>query len=334
MEILTLQSEVSSALDAPMKKLTYRLQRPGSAVTIEVGARYMHGESKKDVLCVPTQTNCAQACTFCHTTGLRGKVPVTNLSAFELEEIVRRAWIDSGMAEHRDHPLLVSFMGAGEPIANWRSLLTAMCLLLTWASKTYVPIRFGLATMLPKQHLADFSAFTAQIANLHIPLKVHFSMHYTTDAERVKYMPTAADLKTSLDMIEYYREITGNPVEIHYVLIAGSNDTFDDVRGLVAILKESKIPVKFLEYNPVPGDDRRSPDADWIGRIVEYLGDHGIPAEYFDSPGKDIFAACGRFAIDSYLTPDTDASGDQRAPAQQRAYGAGISPCSAMGIID
>jgi 23S rRNA (adenine2503-C2)-methyltransferase len=198
----------------------------------------------------------------------------------------------------------VYFMGAGEPLANWRSLLIVMIWLTAWAGKVGLKIRFGLATMLPKQYLSDFSAFTEAVGSLNIPLKVHFSMHYTTDGERMKYMPTAAPLVTSLGMIENYREATGNPVEIHYTLIAESNDTLTHVHQLISLLKEPKIPVKFLQYNPVPGDKRRSPDTEWTSFIMGELESHGIAAEYFDSPGKDIAAACGMFAVDSYLTPD------------------------------
>jgi 23S rRNA (adenine2503-C2)-methyltransferase len=295
--MLTLQDRIYSQTDRT-QKLTYTLARPTGDTTIEVSA--IDKQDGKVILCLPTQTNCAQACKFCHTTGLAGKVAVTNLTRYEIEKIAREAFLDAGFAGTKG-ALLVSFMGVGEPMANSTELLHAMIMLRGWGVSIRLEVRFGLATMLPRQHVDDFRYFTTLLAGIKLPVKVHLSLHYTSDVRRAEWMPTAAPITQSIYLLEQYRTITGNPVEIHYTLIDGVNDSIRDGSTLKILLSESKIPVKFLKYNPPPGDPNRSPDSDWTKYFQSMLEDNGIPTEWYDSPGADIASACGMFATDVYI---------------------------------
>lgn len=88
--------------------------------------------------------------------------------------------------------------------------------------------RFALATSLPKHcwnKLIDLSMLGKKHGD---KLKVHFSLHYTTDEMRSQYMPHAMDIETSLKTLDLYQQVTGGEVEIHYALMDGINDTIDD----------------------------------------------------------------------------------------------------------
>jgi adenine C2-methylase RlmN of 23S rRNA A2503 and tRNA A37 len=295
--MLTLQSRIHSQKDRT-QKLIYTLTRPSGDTTIEVSA--IDKQDGKVILCLPTQTNCAQACKFCHTTGLAGKVAVTNLTRYEIETITREAFVDAGFTD-TEGDLLVSFMGVGEPMANTTELVHAMLRLRGWGVLIRLNVRFGLATMLPRQHVEDFRSFTTLLAGLKLPVKIHLSLHYTSDVKRLEWMPMASPITQSIYLLEWYRRLTGNPVEIHYTLIDGVNDCVRDGSTLKTLLSESKIPVKLLKYNPAPGDSHRSPDADWTKYFQSMLEDKGIPTEWYDSPGADIASACGMFATDLYI---------------------------------
>lgn len=297
MTTLTLVDVHTSQVDKT-RKFIYSLNRPDGPVTIEVGA-IQKGDGK-DILCVPTQTNCAQACKFCHTTGMAGKVAVTNLSPNEMTMIVMRAWNDAEFHENHQ-PLLVSFMGVGEPATNLFSLIRAMSLMKTWAVKIKLPIRWGMATMLPEKHIEDFARFTTAIGFLRIPLKVHLSLHYPSTKERKEWMPAAAEVPESIAALQGYRKRTGNPIEIHYTLIAGVNDSLMQAHALANLIADDPIVVKLLQYNPMPGDENRSPDPVWTDFFRSQLAEHGIESEYYASPGADIQAACGMFLTDVYI---------------------------------
>lgn len=297
-DILKLEQQIFSTKDRT-QKLIYTLFRKSGAVTVEVGA--IDKQDGKLILCVPTQTNCAQACRFCHTTGLAGKVVVNNLTALEIETIVRDAWRDCGFAAHY-LPLLVSFMGLGEPMANQAELVRAMVALDNWAFLVRLPIRYAFSTMLPHQHLADFAQFMVAVEARKLKVKMHLSLHYTIDEQRKEWMPTASSISVSLSLLNEYHRRTGNAVEIHYTLIGGLNDSTGDMFRLICFLSDAKTPIKFLHYNPVPGDERRAPCGNWTDFFRAELEKYGIPTEWYDSPGADIAASCGMFLTDQYIT--------------------------------
>lgn len=294
---LTLRETQFSKVDRT-QKLIYTLERLTGPVTIEVGA-IQKGDGK-NILCIPTQTNCAQACRFCHTTEMAGKVAVSNLTGEEMREIVRMGWVDASFTGSR-LPLLVSFMGVGEPAANTPSLLRAMMLIQSLMEQFAQKVRFGLATMLPARHLEDFHHFASLVAVSKLPLKVHLSLHYPYTSERKEWMPASASVAESLAELQRYRKVTKNPVEIHYTLIAGVNDTFNRIHELRRLIEADPIPVKFMQYNPLPGDPLRSPDPEWTDFLRSQLENAGIPTEYYASPGADIQAACGMFLADAYI---------------------------------
>ena len=304
MRHLTLVRTLHSKVDKT-RKLIYTLNRDNGPTTIEIGV--IDKGDGKDILCVPTQTNCAQACRFCHTTQMAGKVAVSDLSAAEMSGIVRAAWLDAEIdLAHPNRPLLVSFMGVGEPLAN-RGLVDAMIQMGRWAQDQDTRIRFGLATMLPEKYLGEFTSLTGAVNAFNLPLKVHLSLHYPTTAQRREWMPTSASVGDSLAALAKYHRETRNPVEIHYTLIAGVNDAIDQIYELGKLAAyhggaHNPLPVKFLKLNPLPGDVHHGPDNGWVAILREHIERYwSVKTEYYESPGADIAASCGMFMTDAYI---------------------------------
>lgn len=302
---LTLRETHRSVVDKT-HKLIYTLEREASPntvsrFTIEVGV-IQKGDGK-NILCVPTQTNCAQACKFCHLSALAGKVAVSNLTAQEIHDITAFAWADAPW-EQSELPLLVSFMGAGEPLANLAELHQAMLKIRDGAGDVDIAVRFGLATMMPAAYLNAFEVFTDTVKADRLPLKVHLSLHYVTTEERKHWMPTTAPVYESLRLLREYRRITGNPIEIHYTLIQCVNDALGHIHTLGSLLQGDPIPVKFLHYNPTPGDTHRASEDTWVEFLRSELGKpkYGVTTEYYTAPGTDIGASCGMFLTDAYET--------------------------------
>jgi 23S rRNA (adenine2503-C2)-methyltransferase len=310
---LKLMNVFHSAVDAT-KKLVFRMTRvpPDDQVTgsiqeftIEVGL--IDKNDGKHIICVPTQTNCAQACRFCHTTEMKGKVPAYNLNAEEMLGIVQAAW-KWWKPTGSQHGLLVSFMGVGEPMSNVPNLLQVIQRLLHWVGASIDhdeyprAIRFGVATMLPRYHQGSFERFTRMVEKLKLPVKLHLSLHYTVNDQRLHWMPSAGRIEEAVADLEYYRGLTKNPIEIHYTAIAGVNDTVNDILRLRELLRHSKVPVKFLKYNRLPGDQHQAPEAEWIAFMRSQLEEVGVPTEWYESPGADIAASCGMFMASLYTT--------------------------------
>ena len=215
---------------------------------------YINKDDGKDIICLPSQTMCNLACKFCHTTDYIGKIKNVNL---EKEEILYGVnyIIDNLNLKHNNRVLLISFMGCGEPILNVDNVIQSMTELKKLEESGISYVRFAIATSLPKYKWLNFYKLVDGIKTNDLPVKIHLSLHYTMDILRNEWMPASLDIMSSLAAIDFYRKITKNPVEIHYTLIDGVNDTEQDAILLSTFLKDKDINVKFLFYNEKPSID-------------------------------------------------------------------------------
>jgi 23S rRNA (adenine2503-C2)-methyltransferase len=297
--VITRKSRVESSVDRTVK-LTYTSTRvQSSPVHLEIA--WVDKQDGKVILCVPTQSNCAMACTFCHTTGMSGKVAVSDLTSHEMVTAIQMAYEEQIQSIINPAPVLISFMGCGEPMNNWRNVVMAMSLLRTWAMKVKIPIRFAIATMLPATKIEEFTEFANYVKKLLHNVTVHLSLHFVNDLQRKRWMPAAAPITLSVNLLKWYSERTGNPVEIHYTLIAAENDSLMDAWGIENLLSGTNIPIKVLHFAPKEGETHQSPPAEWQKFLKEYLERAGVPVELYSPPGADIEAACGQFTVSDYI---------------------------------
>ena len=260
---------------------------------------YINKDDGKDIICLPSQTMCNLACKFCHTTDYIGKIKNVNL---EKEEILYGVnyIIDNLNLKHNNRVLLISFMGCGEPILNVDNVIQSMTELKKLEESGISYVRFAIATSLPKYKWLNFYKLVDGINNNNLPVKIHLSLHYTMDILRNEWMPASLDIMSSLAAIDFYRKITKNPVEIHYTLIDGVNDTEQDAILLSTFLKDKDINVKFLFYNEKPSIDFHASSKEKLKIFKRYFDKYSIAHEYYVPPGQDVGSSCGAFLMDTY----------------------------------
>lgn len=254
-------------------------------------------EDGKDILCVPSQTCCNLGCRFCHTSNASG-VKVRGLTYNEIYKMVDAVCFGYSLPQP-GNILLVSYMGCGEPMMNELEVYTSMMAITD--KKTY-NCRFAIATLLPKDKWRDFFDFTWAVKRYKLKCKVHLSLHFTEDEIRNEWMPAALDIAPSLDALCFYRNITGNSIEVHYALIENVNDDTEDAHYLALMVKSNtrNIPVKLIKYNTK--DDQYKPSSDKrLDDFVSVLQMHNVQHEYYEPPGHDVGASCGEFLMDYYL---------------------------------
>ena len=282
---LELKKVVHSELDVTQKFLFLDDQKRA----IEIS--YIDNGTGKDILCVPSQHGCRQGCLFCHLTDLKADYAF-DVKDTDLVEAVGRVREELGLGTER--PLLISYMGAGEPVsAHVENLFESMKAL----QQTHPKIRFGLATTLPDGYEEEFIFLGKLVRDSRINLKVHLSLHFTQDIQRQKWMPKAGRIKPSLDLLEWYRDYTGNAVEIHYTLIDWINDQDQDIAELDRLLGHRNITLKLLEFNPKSGLVAKPSDK--AEKFIQALSPK-IVVEAYTPPGRDIGASCGQFDLDFY----------------------------------
>lgn len=151
---------------------------------------YIDNLTKKDIICVSSQTMCHMGCTFCHLTDSIGKLKFRNLTKHEIIEGINYIYNDLNLQQN-NRTLLISYMGSGEPLQNYAEVCDSMVLLMS----EYRKIRFGLSTMLPKARWQSLFDLAHRVVESKIPLKIHLSLHYTNDKQRTEMMPASTNIK-------------------------------------------------------------------------------------------------------------------------------------------
>lgn len=261
---------------------------------------YINKNDGKDIICVPCQYMCVLGCKFCHCTDYIGAINPAIISWEEIVEGVQYIVSDLNLREN-GKTLLVSFMGLGEPMFNHDQVILAIRSLYNQWIFNNKNIRFAIATCLPECKWPEFFDFTKRIAKMEAPVKLHFSLHYPYNTVRKEWMPNAWDIEPSLLACRLYNLITSNPVEIHYTLIDGVNDSIADASKLAQLLKNYNFTVKFLYFNEKESLEHKRSSYETYEAFGRVLDVYNIKHEYYIPPGLDIGASCGQFIIEEYL---------------------------------
>jgi len=234
-------------------------------------------------LCVSSQAGCGMGCVFC-ATGQMGLV--RNLRAEEIVGQIERMLDATGWQDPGFH---LVFMGMGEPLANYASVLRAIRILHDPAGLSIGARRITVSTV----------GLVPQIERLAaegLPLGLAISLHASTDEKRGQIVPLNRrySLDSILNAARDYAEKTGRRVTLEYTLLAGVNDSREDAFGLAAWARRLPSKINLIPYNPVPGLPWKRPDEESVNRFVEWLAPRAPSVTVRWSQGGEIGAACGQ----------------------------------------
>jgi 23S rRNA (adenine2503-C2)-methyltransferase len=110
-------------------------------------------------------------------------------------------------------------------------------------------------------------------------------------------------------------------ITFEYVMLKDKNDSDDDARELVRLLRKYKLPAKvnLIPFNPWPGAPYECSDPDRIARFSDIIFKAGISAPVRTPRGRDIMAACGQ--LKSASEKKSRAELDRLAEEKQAALG-------------
>lgn len=265
----------------------------------------LYGEpSDRHTLCISTQVGCAYGCKFC-ASGLAGWK--RNL---QVEEIVDQVLaVEREMPDKSDSPVLEStatrssrvlprrvsnlvVMGMGEPLANYDNLLKALKILnAPWAvgigARKITISTSGLAPQIRK--LAEEPA----------QFRLAVSLHGATDPVRNRIMPVNRKfpLPELVAACAYYQEKKGRVITFEYILIAGINDSLDQVKPLAGLARKLNAKVNLIPYNPVDGLPWARPEPAVQEVFLKALEREKVSATLRREKGTDIDAACGQLRL-------------------------------------
>ncbi len=247
----------------------------------------------RSTLCVSAQAGCGIGCPFCATgqAGLR-----RNLSAAEIVEQVRGAMTLLGQPGAPGHLNNIVFMGMGEPLANYRAVMTAIR-----AVTSPGPAGFGLSARGITVSTSGLAPRIADLAGEGLPLTLAVSLHAPDDALRDELVPVNRRWPVAqvLDAARAYFATTGRRVSIEYAMMRDINDQGFRADLLARELNRRGrgwVHVNLIPLNPTPGSQwtasRTQDEAEFIARLEA----RRIPVTRRDTRGQDIDGACGQLA--------------------------------------
>ena len=228
-------------------------------------------------LCVSSQVGCAVGCVFCMT-GIGG-----------LERQLGSAEIVAQVALARSlRPVTkVVFMGMGEPAHNLDAVLEAIDLLGTGGGLGHKQLVFST--------VGDRRAFE-RLPQGRVRPALALSLHSTDAALRARLLPRAPDIPPDELVLlgDAYARATGYPMQVQWTLLAGINDTADEIEGLVRLLAGRYAVLNLIPYNTVDGLDLGRPAAERSLAMARELHRRGILTKLRQSAGQDVEAGCGQ----------------------------------------
>jgi 23S rRNA (adenine2503-C2)-methyltransferase len=230
--------------------------------------------------CVSTQVGCAVGCRFC-ASGLFGVE--RHLAVDEIVEQVVHA---------RRHMRIdrIVFMGMGEPSHNLDNVMAAVARIHEEALIS--PKRQTFSTVGGVKPLARMREFAVKPC-------LALSLHSANEQKRRELLPRAHKdpLPDIVAAAAAYADDVGTPIQFEWTMLAGINDSDQDVEELCALLQGVRGYVNFIVYNPVDGLPFRAPSRERIVAMVRAVKARGILATIRDSSGPDAEAACGQLRL-------------------------------------
>jgi 23S rRNA (adenine2503-C2)-methyltransferase len=248
-------------------------------------------DADRGTLCVSSQVGCTLNCRFCHTGTMR---LVRNLNAGEIVGQVMLARDSLGEWPSQPEGRMLSnivMMGMGEPLYNFDNVRDALKIVMDGDGLGLSRRRITLSTSGVVPMMAR--------AGEEIGVNLAVSLHAVTKEVRDEIVPL--NRKFGIEQLleacaAYPGANNARRITFEYVMLKGKNDSDEDARELVRLIKRYKLPAKvnLIPFNPWPGSDYECSDEERIRAFSDIVFEAGISAPIRRPRGRDIMAACGQ----------------------------------------
>ena len=249
-------------------------------------------EADRGSVCISTQVGCAVGCTFCHT----GSQKITrNLTAGEIvsQFMVARDVYKEWPSTSQENRLIsnIVVMGMGEPLHNVDNVIAGLKLLTDGDGIAISKRKVTLSTSGIVPNMLRIAKETG--------VKLAVSLHAPNNEKRSQIMPI--NKRYPIEEIlqacqEYQKIVTSRFITFEYLMLDGINDSLDDARQLIDLMKKFKIGAKFnlIPFNPWPGCPYKPSSNNRVHAFAKELEKAGFAAPVRVARGQDILAACGQ----------------------------------------
>jgi 23S rRNA (adenine2503-C2)-methyltransferase len=249
-------------------------------------------ETDRGTLCVSSQVGCTLNCSFCHTGTQR---LVRNLTSGEIVGQIMVArdrlndWIDRETPNGNRLVTNIVMMGMGEPLYNFEAVRDA---LLIVADNEGIGISRRRITLSTSGVVPNIKRTGEEIG-----VMLAISLHAVRDELRNELVPLNRKYPIA-ELLQACRDYPGasnaRRITFEYVMLKGVNDSLDDAKLLVKLLKGIPAKINLIPFNPWPGTAYECSDWERIEKFSEYIFNAGYSSPVRTPRGRDILAACGQ----------------------------------------
>ena len=237
---------------------------------------------------------CTLTCSFCHTGTQK---LVRNLNSAEIIAQVLIARHDLGEWPTATNNLVgqsrklsnIVLMGMGEPLYNFDSVKDAMNIAMDPSGVALSRRRITLST----------SGVVPEIAKVgeEIGCMMAISFHATTDEVRNKLVPINKrwNIEKLLKALRDYPRLSNSErITFEYVMLDKINDSDEDARRLIELIKGIPAKINLIPFNEWPGAPYKRSSNNRIRDFADIINKAGYSSPIRKPRGEDIMAACGQ----------------------------------------
>jgi len=271
-------------------------------------------DADRGTLCVSSQVGCTLNCRFCHTGTMRlvrnltpgeivGQVMLARDALGEWPNVSQSLPAFAGTQGREDDDdeggytsdgrLLTNIvmMGMGEPLYNFENVRDALKLVMDGDGLALSKRRITLSTSGVVPMMAR--------AGEEIGVNLAVSLHAVTKEVRDEIVPI--NRKYGIEELlqacsDYPGASNARRITFEYVMLKDKNDSDEDARELVRLIKQYRLPAKvnLIPFNPWDGAPYECSTPERVRRFAEIVFEAGISAPVRTPRGRDIDAACGQ----------------------------------------
>jgi 23S rRNA (adenine2503-C2)-methyltransferase len=243
-------------------------------------------------ICVSSQVGCAVDCQFCLTALLGVK---RNLTAGEIVGQICAVLNDQQVSPPQDRVNLV-FMGMGEPFLNYDNFIKAVRLLAEGVGIAESRMTVSTAGIVPRIYDLGAEAMRPKLA---------ISLNASNDELRTRLMPINRkwNLEKLMAAARDFPLRNRERLTFEYVLLDEVNDSEQNAREVIELIRGLRAKVNLIALNPGPGIAFRTPAEERVMRFQNILIAAGVPTFIRRPRGRDIYAACGQLKRTVELSP-------------------------------
>lgn len=292
------QAMFLTSADKTTSKALYKLHDGELIETVLMRYETDGHRRNRKTACISTQAGCALGCTFCATgqQGFRRNLTVGEIvsQVIEMQRIARaedEAQMDEGKRSKGDIQGVtnVVFMGMGEPLANYRNVISAIRVLndgqgLNIGARHITVSTVGLVPQI------------LQMIEEELQINLAISLHAPDNVTRSQTMPINKryPVEELVRACHKYADATGRRIFFEYVLLREQNDSVEQAQKLGRLLNGLHCHVNLIPVNPTKEGPFERTDLNAAKDFQGGLKQYGIPSTIRMEKGIDINAGCGQ----------------------------------------